>query len=45
MSTAAGQAEVSPFVVTAGDAGSHLPDVRAEKPALRAPATVASGTA
>lgn len=44
MSTAAGHAEVSPFSVTAGDAGSHLLDVGAEKPS-RAPAEVASGTA
>lgn len=45
MSTAAGHAEVSPFAVTAGDAGSHLPDVGAEKPASRAPAEVENGTA
>lgn len=45
MSIAAGHAEVSPFAVTAGDTGSHLPDVGAEKPSSRAPAEVASGTA
>lgn len=41
----AGQAEASPFAVTAGDAGRHLPDVRADQPVSNSSAEVTSGIA